>query len=172
MKRSTLFWLLAGLGALALATTTGVVEVMADWKKKAQANAGALYDSLISMLHAAEDKYGIPRDLLARQAYQESRFRPDIIDGTTKSPAGAEGFMQIVPAYHPDVDPLDTPAAIDYAGKIMAGWYNQFGSWDLALAAYNAGPGNVKKYGNAVPPFTETQNYVAQIMGDVPTVSA
>lgn len=158
-------WLIVAILALGAAVTGGVIY-MADWKKRAALNAGPMFDSLLAQLNATESKYGIPHDLLARQAYQESRFRPDIIDGSTVSPAGAQGIMQIVPKWHPGVDPLDVNAAIDYAGNFLRSLYNQFGSWSLALAAYNAGPGNVKKYGG-VPPFDETQNYVAQIIGDV-----
>lgn len=166
MKRSTL-WLI--LGALALlAAGTGVVVVMSDWKKRAQLTAGTdTFNYLMGLLNGAEDQYGIPRDLLARQAYQESHFRPDIISGATVSPAGALGLMQIVPAYHPTADPLNVPAAIQYAASFMRSLYNQFGTWSLALAAYNAGPGNVAKYGNTVPPFAETQAYVSGILSDV-----
>lgn len=166
MNRRTL-WLILGVLALLLAGT-GVAVVLSDWKKKAQLTAGDdLYNYLMGLLNAAETQYGIPTDLLARQAYQESHFRPDIISGQTASPAGALGLMQIVPAYHPTADPLNVPAAINYAANFMRSLYNQFGSWSLALAAYNAGPGNVQKYGNTVPPFAETQSYVASILGDV-----
>lgn len=122
-----------------------------------------------SLFDAAEHKYGIPRGLLFRQAYQESHFRDDIISGIVRSPAGAVGIMQIVPRYHPEIGEtgaLNVPHAIDYAGKILSNWKKQFGSWSLALAAYNAGPGNVSKY-NGVPPFAETQQYVSSILRDV-----
>jgi soluble lytic murein transglycosylase-like protein len=158
MTQRQLLFLLLGLAALA-AAGTGVVIAMTDWKKRA-ADSGYL-----AALNAAEDANGIPRDLLVRLAYQESRFRPDIINGPPNS-AGAQGLMQIVPAYHPGVDPSDPFASIAYAGQFLRSLYNQFGSWSLALAAYNTGPGNVKKYGG-IPPFTETQNYVAQIIGDI-----
>lgn len=125
---------------------------------------------------AATAKYHLPEGLIARQAYQESRFRADIISGQTISSAGAIGIMQIIPKWHPEIDPGDAAAdraaalnpakAIDYAGKYLRQLFNKYGSWELALAAYNAGPGNVDKY-KGVPPFQETQNYVAQISRDV-----
>jgi soluble lytic murein transglycosylase-like protein len=120
----------------------------------------------LARLASAERKYGLPTDLLARIAYQESRWRDDIVTGALKSSAGAVGLMQIVPAYHPGVNPLDVSAAIDYAGKYIQQLYRQFGRWDLAVAAYNAGPGNVKKYAG-IPPFRETQNYVREVFADL-----
>jgi len=57
--------------------------------------------------------------------------------------------------------------ALDDAGvKYLGNLFKQFGDWSLALAAYNAGPGNVTKYGG-IPPFPETQQYVAKITQDV-----
>lgn len=144
--------------------------VLSDWKKRAKITAGDQFDYYMSLLNAAEDKYGIPRDLLARQAYEESRFRSDIVTGQTASPAGALGIMQIVPRFHPNASPLDVPAAIDYAGQFMKQLHDQFGLWSLALAAYNSGPGNVVKAGRNVPAIPETQNYVADILSDTPGV--
>lgn len=116
----------------------------------------------------AEQAHGVPSGLLHRLLYQESRFRSDIINGETTSSAGAEGIAQFMPATAAGlgVDPLDPEQAIAGAARYLRDLYRQFGSWRLALAAYNAGPGNVKKYGG-VPPFPETQNYVAQITADV-----
>ncbi len=54
------------------------------------------------MLHMI---YNLPKNLLARVAYQESHFRPSIINGTQKSSKGAVGIMQIIPKWHPNVDP-------------------------------------------------------------------
>ena len=116
----------------------------------------------------AENKYNIPKNLLARVAYQESRFRDDIITGEVVSSAGAQGIMQIVPKWHPDVNPYNIPEAIDYAGKYLSNLYKSFGSWQLALAAYNFGQGNVRKWlaGEKSLP-TETRNYVNEIGGDI-----
>jgi soluble lytic murein transglycosylase-like protein len=170
-RSNTLLWL--GLGALVVLalgsqTQTGsdiMAQVTGAWRDAGEG------PTLVPLLNAAEDQYGIPRDLLARQAYQESHFRADIISGATASPAGAQGLMQLVPRFYPGVDPLDPAQAIDAAAKSMVAYYKQFGSWALALAAYNAGPGTVQHYGNTIPPYTETQNYVAQILRDVPGVA-
>lgn len=154
MRRAPLIVLLGILAAFVIAG--GVV--LANWKKN-----GAKY---LPLLNAAENRYGIPRDLLARLAYQESRWRDDIVSGALRSKAGATGIMQIIPALHPAADPLNVPAAIDYAARYLLAMKKQFGSWALALAAYNAGPGNVTKY-KGVPPFLETQAYVRDILADV-----
>lgn len=114
----------------------------------------------------AEVKYGIPEKMLVAIAWQESRFRPDIISGQTKSGAGAAGIMQIVPKWHPGINPLDPAAAIDYAGKYLRAMYQQFGSWERALWAYNWGPGNLIKYldGDIYDMPSETEQYSKQIL--------
>ena len=104
-------------------------------------------------------KYNIPEDIFLRQINQESGFNP-----AAKSPAGATGIAQIMPQYHPDVDPNDPYASLEYAAKLNAGNFAKYGSWDKALAAYNAGGGAVDKYGG-VPPFEETQRYIKSILG-------
>ncbi len=149
------------LGAFIFWRREDLVSVVTNWK---QAKNASLY---LPTLAAAERKYGIPADLLARIAYQESHWREDIVTGKTASAAGAMGLMQIVPRFHPTVNPLDWRQAVDYAGSYLKNLYRQFGSWKLAVAAYNAGPGNVSKY-QGIPPFTETKNYVAQVFSDVP----
>jgi soluble lytic murein transglycosylase-like protein len=122
----------------------------------------------------AEKSYNIPHNLLARVAYQESRFRDDIITGKTISDANAQGIMQIVPKWHPDVDPLKPYDAINYAGMYLANLYQRFGSWDKALAAYNWGPtilsSTIKEHGNQWLDYAprETANYVSEILEDVP----
>lgn len=115
---------------------------------------------------AAERKYNLPTGLLVRMAKQESNFDPN-----AKSPAGAIGLMQIIPRWHPTVNPWNPVESIWYAGHYVRQLYDQFGSWEQALAAYNWGPGNQAKdlrdgiVGNEWP--TETKNYVRQIGADV-----
>jgi soluble lytic murein transglycosylase-like protein len=153
--------LIAG-AAVALALTAGGIAIMADWKKRALLLVGqSQYDYLMGLFNAASAQYGLPPDLLAAQAWQESNWNP-----TAQSGVGAQGIMQLMPQYYPNVDPFDPTQAIPAAAATDAANYQRFGSWALALAAYNAGAGNVDKYGG-IPPFTETQNYVANILSNV-----
>lgn len=121
---------------------------------------------------AAERSNRIPANLLARLLYQESRFRDDIITGELKSGAGAVGIAQIVPRWHPGVDPLDPVEAIHYAGGFMRRLQNEFGRWDHALAAYNWGPTALRNHLQGREGFralpAETRNYVREILADVP----
>lgn len=105
----------------------------------------------------AASTYDLPHALLPAVAWTESRCKTNAY-----SHAGAVGIMQIVPRWHPEVNPLDPEASILYAGKYLRRLYDRFGSWELALAAYNAGPTAVARYGG-VPPYAETRNYVKQI---------
>ena len=137
-------------------------DFVTDWQKR-----GAPYRSVIE---AAAVRRGVPPDLLMRVAYQESRFREDIITGKVKSRVGAAGMFQFMPATAAElgVDPLNVASAADGAARYLAQLRKRFGSWELALMAYNWGQGNVQKYlaGTKTPP-TETRNYVAQIGADV-----
>jgi soluble lytic murein transglycosylase-like protein len=146
---------------------TDAIKALAGWK-----NVNKAADWLPT-LAAAEISTGLPTDLLARVAYEESRFREEIIRGTKPSPAGALGIMQMMPQYFQSVraqQPYSDDAVtsqINEAANLLASLYTRFNSWPLAIAAYNAGAGNVSKYGG-IPPFAETQNYVAAITADVP----
>jgi soluble lytic murein transglycosylase-like protein len=108
----------------------------------------------------AAQRAGIDPDLFTRQIQQESGFNPN-----AGSPAGARGIAQIVPKFHPGVDPNDPYASLDYAANLMKSNLGKYGGdYAKALAAYNAGGGAVDKYGG-VPPFEETQRYVSTILG-------
>ncbi len=119
--------------------------------------AGAQYAPLFA---AAGSKYGVPPALLAAVAKAESSFNPRAV-----SPAGARGLMQIMPgtARELGVDPMDPRQAVDGAARLLASHLKTFGSPALALAAYNAGPGAVRKY-DGIPPYAETQNYVRRVL--------
>jgi soluble lytic murein transglycosylase-like protein len=94
----------------------------------------------------------------------------------TVSPAGALGIMQLMPKFFTSVRVArpytdnDVGNQIEEAAHFLAGLVKATGDWDLAIAAYNAGLGNVQKYGG-VPPFRETQDYVAQVTADVPSLA-
>ena len=109
---------------------------------------------------AAAEQAGIDAEIFARQINQESGWNI-----YAHSPAAAIGIAQIVPRWHPTVNPWDAYAALDYAAALMASHLGAFGSYELALAAYNAGPTAVRRYGG-VPPFRETRNYVNSILSD------
>lgn len=117
---------------------------------------------------AAEQANGLPRDMLARLLWQESRYREDIITGKVRSPAGALGIAQFMPATAREmgIDPLNPAQAIDAAGRYLARLFRMFGNWSEALAAYNWGMGNVQRRGLGAAP-RETRNYYSQILADV-----
>ena len=112
------------------------------------------------------NQYGIDPDLALRVVKQESGFNPNAV-----SKAGAGGLMQLMPATAKDLglseqDRFDPEKNVDAGMRYLSKQIKDFGDVGLGLAAYNAGPGNVRKAGNQIPQFKETQNYVASIMGD------
>jgi hypothetical protein len=119
--------------------------------------AATPYDGLFT---AAQQRYGVPAALLSAVAKQESGYDPGAV-----SPAGARGLMQLMPgtARSLGVDPLDPAQAVDGAARMLRDLTARFGSTELALAAYNAGPGAVLRY-DGIPPYPETQRYVRHVM--------
>ena len=152
--------LLTGVGATSAADTSSYVRPASLSSASSASAKSAPYEAAFS---AAEQKHGLPAGLLRAVAKQESGFNPN-----AKSPAGATGLMQFMPATARSlgIDPRDPMASIDAAGKYLSQNLKTFGSVPLALAAYNAGPGNVRKHGG-IPPFAETQNYVKKITADL-----
>jgi soluble lytic murein transglycosylase-like protein len=132
-------------------------------------------------LAAAEQKYNLPAGLLSRQAFEESSFEPDVIDGTRASPAGALGILQLEPAYFRSVQvpvpfsDADTLAQIDQAAQYDAQLFQRFGTWQLALEAYNWGPTALARWEaagadpRALP--SQSSTYSAQILADVPAAA-
>ena len=138
-----------------------------------RSSATEIRENLKPVFRRAELANNLPAGLLERVAQQESAFRSDIILGKKQSSAGAQGIMQIIPRWHPNVNPLNPIEAINYAGKFLRRLYDKFGRWDYALAAYNWGEGNLEKnlnmrFWNPVSHWPdETQRYVKQILNDV-----
>ncbi|MBF7682086.1 lytic transglycosylase domain-containing protein [Acinetobacter sp. B5B] len=117
------------------------------------------FDQII--INAAQ-RHGVPEGLIKAIMHTESSFNI-----YAKSPVGAQGLMQLMPATakHLNVSDSFNPEENIHAGaKYIALLLKQFnGNTRLALAAYNAGAGNVNKYGG-IPPFRETQNYVERVL--------
>lgn len=104
--------------------------------------------------------HGLPEELIASVIQTESAFQ-----ARAESPKGAQGAMQIMPQTQQELgldDPFDPEANVLAGCAYLRRQLDRFGSLELALAAYNAGPANVKKYGG-VPPFPETREYVARV---------
>jgi Transglycosylase SLT domain/D-alanyl-D-alanine carboxypeptidase len=110
----------------------------------------------------AAQRWNVGAALLAAQLYAESGFNPN-----ASSPAGAQGIAQFMPgtaAGYGLSNPFDPEAAIDAQAHLMHDLLRRFASVPLALAAYNAGSAAVERC-MCIPPFPETQAYVAKILG-------
>ena len=120
--------------------------------------------SLEPIFKKAAETYGVDEGLLISIAKNESNFRSD-----AKSSAGAMGIMQLMPGTAQGLgvtDAYDPEQNIMGAAKLLSGKIEQYnGNISLALAAYSAGSGNVKKY-DGIPPFTETQNYIPRVLSN------
>lgn len=118
---------------------------------------------LLPIFQEASEKYGVDLNLLTAIARQESNF-----DASATSSSGAMGIMQLMPATAAGLgveDAYDAYENIMGGSKYISELLDRYdGDTSLALAAYNAGSGNVAKYGG-IPPFAETQNYVTKVLG-------
>ncbi len=113
------------------------------------------------VIQAAAAKYGVDAAVVKGVIQAESGFNANAV-----SPVGARGLMQLMPgtARALGVDPSDPEECIDGGTKYLKQMIDRFGSLESGLAAYNAGPSAVTRYGG-VPPYTETQNYVRKVVG-------
>lgn len=122
---------------------------------------GSYRGEYLEVAKAAARKHGVPEDLFLRLVQQESGWNPGAV-----SVKGATGLAQLMPgtAEILGVDINDPEANLDGGARYLRMMYDKFGSWKLALAAYNAGPGAVEQH-DGVPPYAETENYVKAILG-------
>ncbi len=129
-----------------------------DWSIPTYTGARGVYQD---MARIAARRNNVPEDLFLRLVKQESNFRP-----AARSHKGAIGLAQLMPqtARSLGVNPHDPRQNLEGGARYLSQQYRKFGTWRLALAAYNAGPGAVERY-RGVPPYKETQNYVQRILG-------
>lgn len=106
--------------------------------------------------------FGVDENIFLRLVNAESGWDPRVT-----SSAGAAGLVQLMPETAKGLgvtNPYDPVQSLTGGARYLSQQLKRFGSYDKALAAYNAGPGNVERYGG-IPPFKETQNYVKNILG-------
>jgi len=117
---------------------------------------GSFFEMAIGMA----EKYEIPKQIFFNLVTAESNW-----DAAIVSHRGAIGLTQLMPgtAEELGVDPWNAYDNLDGGARYLRQQYLRFGTWELALAAYNAGPGAVSKYGG-IPPYKETQEYVRKIL--------
>ena len=134
----------------------------ADFTSMIRPYTGSYAGPYLAVARAAAERHGIPVDLFLRLVQQESGWNAGAV-----SHKGALGLAQLMPqtAAVLGVDPLDAAQNLEGGARYLRQQYNTFGDWRLALAAYNAGPGAVERYGD-VPPYAETQSYVLVIWGN------
>lgn len=122
---------------------------------------GSYKGEYLEIAKAAARKHGVPEDLFLRLVQQESGWNPVAV-----STKGATGLAQLMPdtAEHLGVDIHDAEENLEGGARYLRMMFDKFGTWELALAAYNAGPGAVEEH-DGIPPFAETENYVKAILG-------
>jgi soluble lytic murein transglycosylase-like protein len=146
---------------------SGSVRLTPNYKKGETEEAsvpafrGSYRGEYLEVAKAAARKHGVPEDLFLRLVQQESGWNPGAV-----SVKGATGLAQLMPgtAEVLGVDINDPEANLEGGARYLRMMYDKFGSWRLALAAYNAGPGAVEQH-DGIPPYAETENYVKAILG-------
>lgn len=146
----------------------GAIETRQKLNRPKEADFKSVLDSsmakegnLEEIFQAASQRHGISNQLLKAVAKVESNYNPNAV-----SPSGASGLIQLMPATARGLgvtDVFDARQNVNAGAKYLSQLLTRYdGNLHLALAGYNAGPGNVAKYGG-VPPFKETQNYIVKV---------
>ena len=148
----------AALAALSLPRMVSPQLVLRAHAGKGTLPPPAVWRELVAK---ASGRYGLDPRLIAAVIKVESNF-----ETIAESEKGAQGLMQLMPGTQQMlgvIDPFDPEANVDAGSRYLRQQIDRFGRLDLALAAYNAGPGNVLRYGG-IPPFAETQAYVSKVL--------
>ncbi len=127
----------------------------------ARAATGALRASIDRMIGASAAEFNVDPALVKAIVYNESAFDPGAESG-----AGARGLMQLMPETAASLgvsDPYDAAQNVRGGTRYLRGLLDRFHDVALAIAAYNAGPAAVERYGG-VPPYAETRNYVRGVL--------
>jgi len=151
-----------GPTSLPESTLSGPPDSSADVSPNRQTDSNESQAIESSVLKAA-GKYDLPPGLIKAVIRAESNFKVDAV-----SRAGAQGLMQLMPGTAKELgveNPFDIEQNIDGGACYLRKMMDSFGGdLKVALAAYNAGPGAVQKYGGEIPPYQETERYVNRVL--------
>jgi soluble lytic murein transglycosylase-like protein len=171
------YYLYQNNGDVSTAASNAVSDVQSavlGWKN---AGSGPVW---VPILNQAEGTYGLPQDMLAALAYQESSFIENVIRGLHPSTAGALGMMQLMPEWYSTLvgpsgaivpyQDSDVQNQINAAAQTLVANFNATDSWPLAIAAYNAGLSAVQN-ADGIPNNGQTPAYVAGILANAPAAN-
>ena len=155
------------LDSFAQKPDTDFQKILDSSVKNAKNSNSVSRNEIDNLISKYADKNGLDKDFVKAVINQESGFNPN-----ATSHCGAMGLMQLMPSTAQGLgvtNAYDAEQNIQGGTKYLKGLMDRFGNdKSLALAAYNAGPNAVKKYGG-IPPYTETQNYVKKVLSKYDT---